>query len=573
MAAGQTLVIRGGTVVDGSGGVVREADVAVRDGKIVEVGAGLKPGHEEIDARGKLVLPGLIDPHTHYDAQVTWDNRLAPSTTNGVTTVLIGNCGVGFAPCAPQDREVLMHLMEGVEDIPLAAMRQGLPWAWESFPQFLDFLDRRNFDADVAAQLPHSAVRLFVMGSRGAQGEPSTDGDRAAMRRIVEEGLRAGALGFSTSRSSGHRTPDGRHIPSYGVAEGELLAAAQALRDAGTGWFQLITDFPDPDAELDMLERIAHTAQRRVTVSMLQKESRPREWRHLLSRIERAQQHGADITAQVIPRATGILMGFELTEHPFSDNPAYRAIAHLPFGEQLIELRKPEVRERMIAHGAAATALAARNTTWEKLYPLGNDVEYEPAPEQSIQAIAQRKGMRPEQAAYDLMMENDGRGMLYRPMSNYADGNLDAIGEMLTHPHTIVGLGDGGAHVGQVCDSNALAFLLTHWTRDRKRGSLFSLPWAVKRVTRDNAMAVGLRDRGLVAPGYKADLNIIDYDRLKLRHPEVAYDLPGGQRRLLQRCDGIVSTIVSGEIVHWNGEVTGALPGRLVRGERAVPAT
>lgn len=573
MSTTSTLVIRGGTIVDGSGGPVREADVAVRDGKIVQVGAVSTRGDEEIDARGNLVLPGLIDPHTHYDAQVTWDNRLAPSTTNGVTTVLIGNCGVGFAPCAPQDREVLMHLMEGVEDIPLAAMREGLPWAWESFPQFLDFLGGRRFDADVAAQLPHSAVRLFVMGQRGSHGEPSTDEDRAGMRRVVAEGLRAGALGFSTSRSSGHRTPDGHHIPSYGVAEGELLAAAQALHDAGTGWFQLITDFPDPDAELDMLERIARTAQRRVTVSMLQKESRPQEWRHLLSRIERAQQQGADITAQVIPRATGILMGFELTEHPFSDNPTYRRIAQLPFSEQLIELRKPEVRDQITAQDATSAALAARNTTWDKLYPLGEDVNYEPAPEQSVQAIAGRRGVRPEQVAYDLMLENDGRGLLFRPMSNYAQGNLDAIGEMLTHPHTIVGLGDGGAHVGQVCDSNAMAFLLTHWTRDRKRGSLFSLPWAVRRVTRDNAMAVGLGDRGLVAPGYKADLNIIDYDRLKLRPPEVAYDLPGGQRRLLQRCDGIVSTIVSGEAVHWNGEVTGALPGRLVRGERAVPAT
>lgn len=570
MSDSHTLVIRGGQVVDGSGAEPVFADVAVQDGRIVEVGKVSGKGAREIDAAGHLVMPGFIDPHTHYDAQMTWQNRLTPSTTHGVTTLVVGNCGVGFAPCAPADREALMYLMEGVEDIPGEVMREGLPWAWTSFPEFVDFIGSRSYDADVATQVPHSAVRVNVMGERGIDRAPATEDDLRRMRALVAEGLRAGALGFSTSRSGSHRTPDERHVPSYGADEAELTAIAQGLRDAGAGWFQLISDFDDLDAELGMLQRLAERAGRPMTLSLLQKDHKPEQWREILARVAAANAKGLEITAQATTRATGVLLGFELSENVFSSRPSWQAVEALPFERRLEHLRDPAFRRRLCSEQTALDS-AGRHNAWKKIYPLGNPVNYEPAPERSIAAIAEREGRAPDLVAYDLMMENNGRGILYRAMSNYSYGNLDAVREMLAHPNTLVGLGDGGAHLGHLCDSSVMSFMLTHWARDRAatRGGTFPIGWAVKRLTRDNAWALGLRDRGQIAPGQRADINIIDHARMQLGVPEVAYDLPGGGKRILQACSGILTTLVCGIPVHWNGEPTGDLPGRLVRGSQA----
>lgn len=571
MTATDAIVIRGGQVADGSGKAPFEADVAIAGGRIVEVGKVARGAAREIDARGKLVMPGIVDPHTHYDAQLTWQARVTPSTMNGVTTVLVGNCGVGFAPCAPADRETLMYLMEGVEDIPIEVLRTGLPWQWASFPEFLDFLGSRRYDADVAAQVPHSAVRVHVMGERGVKRAESSAQERARMRAIVAEAVRAGALGFSTSRSMSHRTPDDAHIPSYGAAEEELAAAADGLRDAGGGWFQLITDFEDADGEFGILRRLAERAGRPMTISLLQKDHKPQQWRYLLERIAEANAAGNRITAQVTSRATGVLLGFELSENPFSGRASWKAVDHLPFEQKLARLRDPEFRRRLCAETTDAE-LARRHNDWARQFPLGEPVDYEPKADNSVAARAQREGRAPAEVAYDLMMANEGRGLLYRPMSNYSEGNLDAVREMLAHPDSLLGLGDGGAHVGHLCDSSVMPFLLTHWTRDRRRGELFPLGWAVKRLTRDNALALGLHDRGLIAPGYKADVNVLDYAALKLGTPYVAYDQPGGGKRVLQECTGIETTLLSGVPVHWRGEPTGDLPGRLVRGAQPEPS-
>lgn len=570
MSDSSLLVIRGGQVVDGSGAEPYEADVAIRGDRIVEVGRVSEKGGREIDAAGHVVIPGLIDPHTHYDAQLTWQSRLTPSTMNGVTTLLVGNCGVGFAPCAPRDRESLMYLMEGVEDIPATVLREGLPWEWSSFPEFMDFVAGRRYDADVATQVPHSAVRVNVMGERGIAREPSTEDDRKRMRELVAEGLRAGALGFTTSRSGSHRTPDGQNIPSYGAQEGELEAAADALRDAGTGWFQLISDFDDAEKEFAMLRRLAERSGQPMTISMLQKDHKPEQWRELLDKIAMANQAGIAMTGQVTTRATGVLLGFELSENAFSERPSWKQIASLPFEAQLAVLRQPEFREKLCAEQTDSESVN-RHNSWLKIFPLGDPVDYEPSPDRSIAAIAEREGRTPDHVAFELMMQDGGRGLLYRTMSNYSYGNLDSVRDMLTHPNTLLGLGDGGAHLGHLCDSSVMTFMLTHWARDRQRGGTFPLGWAVRRLTRDNALAMGLHDRGQIAAGLKADINIVDHARMRLGTPRVLNDLPGGGKRLVQSCSGILTTLLSGVPVHWNGEPTQELPGRLIRGPQAAP--
>ncbi len=568
MAQESSLVIRGGMVVDGSGAGPVRADVAIRGDRIVAVGGDIARGDREIDADGHLVIPGLVDPHTHYDAQLTWANCGTPSTMNGVTTLMMGNCGVGFAPCAKADRHALMYLMEGVEDIPLHVMEQGIPWQWTSFPQFMDFLGGRQYDADICTQVPHSAVRVFVMGERALERGPSSDDERAQMRDIVAQAVRAGAMGFSTSRSGSHRTPDGRHIPSYGAAEGELAAAADGLREADGGWLQLITDFDDADAEFAMLRRLTQRAGRPMTISMLQKDAKPELWRYLMGEIAKANAEGLQITGQVSTRATGVLMGFELSENPFYGRAGWKEIAALPFERQLQFLRDPAFRQRLCGEATDAE-FVTRHNTWTRLFPLGHPVNYEPQPHDSVAARAAREGRTPDEVAYDLMMQDGGRGLLYRPMSNYSYGNLDAVRDMLTHPNSLVGLGDGGAHVGHLCDSSVMTYMLTHWARDRALGELFPIGWAVKRLTRDNALGMGLRDRGLIAPGMKADINVIDHARMQLGSPHMLYDLPGGGKRLVQSCEGILTTLVSGVPVHWSGQATGDLPGRLVRGAMA----
>ncbi len=568
MSQSHRLVIRGGSVIDGTGKPPFVADVVLDGDRIVAVGRASLRGDEEIDARDRLVIPGLIDPHTHYDAQVTWTSRITPSSWNGVTTAMMGNCGVGFAPCLPSQRAMLVELMEGVEDIPEPVLTEGLPWRWQSFPDYLDFLQARHYDIDIATQVPHAALRVFVMGERGLAREPATGPDRAAMATLAAEGIRAGALGVSTSRTLNHKTVAGMPIPTLAAAEAELAALAAGMAQADGGWLQLISDFDDVDAEFSMLRRVVAGSLRPMSITLLQRAEKPEEWRRIAGLISAAHADGLPMSGQVITRATGVLLGFEISQNPFMARPSFRAIADLPFEQKIEILRQPEFRARLLAEQTDERRMAIRLNTWDRIFPLEDPPNYEPPYEDSVAAHAARAGVSPEEMVYDLLLGNGGRALLYRPLSNYAYGNLDTVHDMIGHPDTLIGLGDGGAHVSILCDSSALPFMLTHWVRDRTRGPKYPLEWVVKRLTSDNAAAIGLGDRGVLAAGKKADINIIDFDRMRLQAPKVVYDLPHGGRRLVQKTEGIVATLVSGQVVYRDGEPTGALPGRLVRGAR-----
>ena len=568
MSEAPTLVIRGGSVVDGTGADPFEADIAITGDRITAVGGTIPKGAEEIDARGRLVTPGFVDVHTHYDAQVTWSSRLSPSSWNGVTTALLGNCGVGFAPCHAHQREMLVKLMEGVEDIPEVVLTEGLPWTWHSFPDFMDVLAGNRYDIDIAAQVPHAAVRVYVMGQRGADREPATEDDRRRMAALTAEGLRSGALGFSTSRTLNHRTLDGQPIPTLRAAESELTAIAHAMRDVGVGWMQIVSDFEDQQNEFGLFRRMAAESRRPVTITLLQADARPNGWRDLLDQIAVANASGLHVTGQIRSRPTSVLLGFELSLNPFMGRPSWKRIADLSFEQRLQHLRDPAFRQRLLLERTPGRDPLRANRR-DRMFPLGDPPNYEPSPDDSVAARARREGRDPDEVAYDLMMDHDGRGILYVPSTNFAAGNLDVVHEMLADPNTLVGLGDGGAHVGIMCDATATSYTITHWTRDRRRGSLFPVAWAIKRLTADNANAIGLRDRGAIRVGMKADLNVLDYDRLTLCRPRIVYDLPAGGKRLVQATRGFDATIVSGQIVYRDGDATGALPGRLVRGHRA----
>lgn len=567
------IVLRGGAVADGTGAPVFEADVAIKGGRIVQVGEVRGRGVEEIDARGRLVTPGFVDIHTHYDGQAAWDAHMQPSSWHGVTTVVMGNCGVGFAPCRPQDHDRLVRLMEGVEDIPFPVLTEGLPWNWESFPDYLDALAARRFDVDIGAQLPHAALRVYVMGERGANREPATPADIAAMAELAEAAVQAGALGFSTSRTLNHRTSDGQPTPTLTAGEDELTGIAMGLARAGKGVLQVVSDFADPLAEFAMLRRIVEASRRPLSFSLTQHAKAPQAWRLLLDALSDATAEGLPMKAQVCGRPVGILFGFELTLNPFSHHPVYREMARSPLAERVARLNDPAIRAALLAEAPTAqqgfAAAAPRN--WANMYLMGEQPDYEPAPDQTVAALALARGLAPEAVALDHMLANGGRGMLYLPFLNYAEGSLDPSYEMMGHPDCVPGLSDGGAHVGMICDGSFPTSNLTHWTRDRTRGPRFDLEAMVRMQTRDTARAVGLYDRGMVAPGLRADLNIIDYDNLTLEAPQVAYDLPAGGRRLVQRARGYVATIVAGEITQRDGEPTGALPGRLLRGAQGLP--
>ncbi len=566
MAERPDLVLRGGTVADGTSGPLFEADIAVSGGLVAAVGRIAESGWEEIDARGRLVTPGFVDVHTHYDAQATWANHLTPSSCNGVTTVVMGNCGVGFAPVRPEHHDMLISLMEGVEDIPEVVMKEGLPWTWASFPDFLDTLAARQYDVDVATQVPHAALRVFVMGERGANREEATADDRAAMARLAAEGIRAGAFGFSTSRLLQHRTAEGEPIPSYGAAEAELAEIADAVAAEGKGWLQVVGDFGDAiDAEFGLLKRLAARSGRPLTLTLLQTHRFPEQWRDLLDRIAAANAEGLQITGQIRGRPTSTLLGFELSENPFLGCPSWQELAPLSMDARVAILRDQAFRTQLLAEPGGTRHQIRRLRDWENLYVLGDPPDYEPDPATSIAAEARRQGKEPAELAYDRMLENDGRNILYHPMTNYAAGDMGPVHEMLAHPNTLIGLGDGGAHVGIMCDATDMAHTLSHWTRDRGRGPRHEVPEMVRRLTSANAEAIGLRDRGRIAPGMRADINVIDYDRLNLRLPEVHYDLPAGGKRIIQRSDGFDATLVAGVPVWRDGKATGALPGRLLR--------
>ena len=567
------LIVRGGTVADGSGGELYEADVGVRDGRIAAVGRIAQRGAQELDAKGLLVTPGFVDIHTHYDGQATWDQRLQPSSWHGVTTVVMGNCGVGFAPCKPEDRERLIRLMEGVEDIPFPVLSQGLPWSWDSYGSYLDALAERRFDIDVASQLPHAALRVHVMGERGAQREPATADDIAAMAALAREAALSGALGFTTSRTLNHRTSDGQPTPTLTAGEDELTGIACGLSAAGRGVLQVVSDFTDAEAEFAMLRRVVERSGRPLSFSLVQSPREPEQWKRLLELLDDACAAGLPIKAQVCGRPVGILFGLELTLNPFSHHPSYREISKLPLAERVARLREPAFRAQLLAEETTARRgfAANRPRAFHLIYPLAEGFDYEPRRDGTIEALAAASGRRPEEVALDHMLTQDGRGMLYLPFLNYADGSLDPSYAMLTHPQTIPGLSDGGAHVGMICDGSFPTSNLTHWTRERTRGPKLPLTQMVRAQTWDTAQAVGLLDRGRIAVGYRADLNLIDYDRLALLPPEVAHDLPAGGRRLLQRARGYVATLVAGEVTYRDGEPTAALPGRLVRGTREAP--
>ena len=568
MSATPSLVIRNGLILDGTGAAPREADIAIAGERILAIGRIPDRGAEEIDARGLIVTPGFVDPHTHYDAQVTWSEEITPSSALGVTTVLIGNCGVGFAPCAPENRARLVELMEGVEDIPEPVLTEGLPWNWTSFPDYLDSLAARRFDLDVATQVPHAALRVHVMGNRAVAREPATAADSAEMARLAAEGIVAGALGFSTSRTLNHRTLAGESIPTLTAEEAELATIAAAVGATGRGWLQVISDFgAELESEFALLRRLAAGSGRPLTMTILERDSKPAEWRVLLDKIAAANAEGLTLTGQVLSRPTGVLLGFELSQHPFVDCPSFRPLAALPFPRRLAALRDPALRAQLLSE-LAQQEQSFRLRHWDRIFPLGDPPEYEPPVERSIGAEARRLGMDPAALAYDRMTAAEGPTILYRPLSNYAAGNLDTVRAMLAHPNTLLGLGDGGAHVGVLCDASAPTFAITHWTRDRASGR-FPLEWMIRRLTQDNARAIGLHDRGTLAPGLRADLNLIDYDRLRIHAPRVVYDLPAGGRRLMQGAEGYRATIVAGAVVRRDGVATGARPGRLVRGSRA----
>ncbi|WP_411286975.1 N-acyl-D-amino-acid deacylase family protein [Phenylobacterium sp.] len=567
------LVIRGGTVADGSGGQPFEADIGVKDGLVAAVGQILGYGAEEIDARGRLLTPGFVDIHTHYDGQAAWDTRMQPSSWHGVTTVVMGNCGVGFAPCKAEDHDRLIRLMEGVEDIPFPVLQEGLPWNWESYPDYLDALGRRRFDIDVGSQLPHAALRVFVMGERGANREPATEADIHAMAAIARRAADAGALGFSTSRTLNHRTSDGQPTPTLTAGEDELTGIAMGLAAAGKGTLQVVSDFADPEAEFAMLRRLVERSGRPLSFSLVQSPRAPEGWRFLLEKLSEATAAGLPMRAKVAGRPVGILFGFELTLNPFSHHPSYREIKDLPLAQKLARLRDPAFRAQLLADQSTAERgfAGSQPRNWATMFLMGDEPDYEQTPDQTVEAIAARRGLDPAAVALDHMLTNDGRGMLYLPFLNYADGSLDPSYEMLTHPDAVPGLSDGGAHVGMICDGSFPTSNLTHWTRDRTRGPKLAVERMVKAQTWDTAQAVGLCDRGLIAVGYRADLNVIDYGALKLRKPEVAYDLPAGGRRLIQRADGYVATVVAGQVTYRDGEPTDALPGRLLRGAQTAP--
>jgi len=562
------LIIRGGTLIDGTGVPRRTADVGISDGTIVEVGRIDGTATTEVDAGGALVTPGFVDIHTHYDGQATWDPQLQPSSGHGVTTIVMGNCGVGFAPVRDEDHAQLIELMEGVEDIPGVALHEGLPWNWNSIAEYLDALERRPHDIDFAAQVCHGPLRLFVMGQRGADRAPATPEEIAEMGRIAAEGVRAGALGFTTSRTLNHRTSKGEPTPTLTAAREELVGIARALGELGAGVMQVVSDWPDFDHEAGTFLEMMRVSGRPLSVSLAS--ARGYAHRDVLDLLTAANEEGLQMRAQVPARGIGVLIGLQATVNPLMGSSTYRSIDAPSLAARVEMLRDPEVRARIIAD-IAENSVGRTADMVERIFELGDPPNYEPLADESIAARAKRAGVPAVELLYDLMLGDNGDALLYWPILNYANGNLDAAAELMAHPHTVPGLSDGGAHVGTICDASFPTTLLSYWGRDRPHGVRFEPEWLVQQQCRATAETVGLLDRGIVAPGFKADINIIDFERLGMHAPRLVFDLPAGGKRLLQKSTGYLHTFVSGVEVCRDGESTGATPGHLVRGAQQAP--
>ena len=568
------LIIKNGDIVDGTGSKAFKGDLGILNGTIVKIGEISDEAKNIIDASGSHVIPGFVDIHTHYDGQVTWSEELTPSSNHGVTTAVMGNCGVGFAPCRPEDKERLISLMEGVEDIPHPVLSEGLPWNWETFPEYLDSLSERQYDIDFAAQVPHGPLRVYVMGDRGANRETATPEDIEKMADLTSEAVKAGALGFSTSRTLNHQTAEGQPTPTLTAELDEMVGIAKGVQAAGSGVMQVVTDFKGNDNEFELLKEMAKQSGRPLSVSVAQHHRVTDGWRNILQTIERANSEGVKLAAQVCGRPIGVLFGLELTNNPFSAHPSFIEIKDLPLDEKLFKLRDEQFRKRLLAEAPQVENnpfLRQAHARYHDMYVMQENPDYEPPPSESIASQAMELGLNPLELCLDILTRGEGKDMIYYAFLNYGESSLDPAKEMMEHPNTILGLGDGGAHCGSICDGSFTTHMLTHWTRDRKRGEKLELPWVIKAHCRDTAKAVGLNDRGIIAPGYKADINIVDLKKMQLRKPEVHFDLPAGGRRLMQYADGYVATIVNGVPIYLDGESTGARPGRLVRGSKPKP--
>jgi N-acyl-D-amino-acid deacylase len=565
------IVIRSGTIVDGTGRPAFVGDIAVDSGRITAVGGKLGPARRAIAADGLLVTPGWVDIHTHYDGQATWDPILAPSSWHGVTTILFGNCGVGFAPVRPHHHEALIDLMEGVEDIPAPVLAEGLKWDWESFPDFLDALDRMPRTIDVAAQVPHHPLRVYVMGDRAIRREPATAEDIAELQRLTAEAVRAGAFGFTTSRTNAHKTTQGEMVPGRFAEIDELTGIGSGLGALGAGTFGMNSDFEDEDTEFEWITRLGKATGRPVWFLLTDRPTDPQRWRRIMAGVHRARAEGASVTAQVAGRPVGVILGIATSLNPFAVREQYKPFEALPLPERLARLRDPAVRQAILDDRPSPALLSRYGPLvqfaagqWDRMYLMGDPPDYEPRAETCVAAIAAHEGRSPEEVAYDYLTAAPGN-FLFFPVTGYAQDDHEPIREMLTDPGTLLGLGDGGAHVAMIVDASAPSYMLTHWARDRQRGPGLPLEFMVKRQTSETADFFGFHDRGRLAPGKRADINLIDFDQLRLRAPEVVNDLPAGGKRLVQHAEGYEATLVAGIPVFERGEHTGAKPGRLVR--------
>lgn len=579
------LKITGGIVYDGNGSAGQKADLGIRDGKIVDVGDCPDVADRTLDAEGAIVTPGFVDLHTHYDGQISWDDEIAPSIQHGVTTAVMGNCGVGFAPVRASDRERLIKLMEGVEDIPGTALHEGMSWDWETFPEYMDALDAKPHTLDYALQVPHDALRVYALGERAFSGSVATDDDIATMRALVTEALDAGAAGFSTGRTDIHRTADGEWTPASEAATAELAGIAEAFRGRTAGVLQGVSDFDLErdgdrfDQEFDVLEAMAKAGGGRpMSISTMQRDMAPKQWEKIIARAEQANEKGIPIKLQVAPRGIGVLMGLEATFHPFMGFPSYKAIADKPLDERVAIMRQPDFRTRILSEKSdklsgegssipplADVLMSQIDFVSLKLFRLGQNPDYEQPIDQSLYARGRANGQEPLEAIYDTLLEEDGRALLYFPVYNYTKFTYENVLTMLRHPLALPGLSDGGAHVGFICDASFPSYLMSYWTRDRTLGDRLPLERAVQMMTADGADHMGFTDRGRIEPGMKADINVIDHERLALKPPRLVHDLPAGGARLLQDAQGYRATLISGAVVVEDDMVTDARPGRLVR--------